>query len=280
MGSPDAPLAGVSETALGAAEMRAEERARSDPLFDDPFAAAFVAAAPPLFPDLPSLTDDPALAALKDAFLVEIAIRTRFYDDALLRACATGCRQLVILAAGLDARAFRLDWPDGVHVFELDLPNLFEFKERVLAQEHATPRCNRTVVAVDLRDDWATPLARAGFDPGQQSAWTAEGLLAYLTNDDALGLLTEVGALSARGSTLSFEYDDFAAESTLSQVRDMAGMEAVASMWEGGLHERPDAWLRANGWEVTTSDRTTLAKSYGRPLADGSTGGFVTATRE
>jgi O-methyltransferase involved in polyketide biosynthesis len=137
-------LDGVSETALGAAEMRAEEREQPDPLFDDPYAAGFVAAAPPLFPDLPSLEDDPQLSALKDAFLAEIAIRTRFYDDYLLSACAAGCRQIVILAAGLDARAFRLDWPAGVQVFELDLPNLFAFKEQVLDEQHATPRCARS----------------------------------------------------------------------------------------------------------------------------------------
>jgi len=274
--SSDAPLAGVSETALGAAEMRAEECARSDRLFDDPYAAAFVAAAPPLFPDLPSLTDDPGLAALKDAFLAEIAIRTRFYDDALLGACAGGCRQVVLLAAGLDARAFRLEWPDGVHLFELDLPNLFAFKERVLDHEHAIPRCARTVVAVDLREKWAADLTRAGFDARLPTAWTAEGLLAYLSDDDARSLVTQVGALAAPGSTLSFEYDDFAADSTLSRVRDMAGMEEVASMWEGGLREPPDASLRANGWEVTRSDRATLAQRYGRPLAN-ATGGFVTA---
>jgi methyltransferase (TIGR00027 family) len=271
-------LDGVSETALGAAEMRAEEREQPDPLFDDPYAAAFVAAAPPLFPDLPSLEDDPGLSALKDAFLAEIAIRTRFYDDSLLAACASGCRQVVILAAGLDVRAFRLDWPAGVRVFELDLPGLFAFKERVLDEQHTTPKCARTIVPVDLREDWPAHLTGAGFDPQLPTAWIAEGLLAYVTNDDALRLLATVGDLSARGSQLSFEYDDFAGDSTLSQVRTMPGMEEVASMWEGGLTGRPDEWLRANGWTVTTQDRAELSQSYGRPLAD-ATGGFVTATR-
>jgi methyltransferase (TIGR00027 family) len=149
----------------------------------------------------------------------------------------------------------------------------------VLEEQRATRRCERTAVPVDLREDWAAHLTGAGFDPGLPSAWTAEGLLAYLSNDEALRLLTGVGALSAPGSTLSFEYDDFTADSTLSQVRNLAGMEEVASMWEGGLRERPDAWLRANAWDVTTSARAALAHSYGRPLADGAPGGFVTATR-
>jgi len=272
-------LEGVSETALGAAEMRAEESRRFDRIVDDPYAAAFVAAAPPLFPDLPSLTDDPELVALKDAFLAEMAVRTRYYDDYLLAAGAAGCRQVVILAAGLDTRAFRLDWPADTRVFELDLPNLFAFKETVLAQQHATPKCARTVVAFDLRDDWPAALTAAGFEPGLSSAWAAEGLLAYLSNDDAARLLTAVGELSANGSRLAFEYDDFAEDSTLSHVRAMPEMQEVASMWEGGLIDDPADWLREHGWHVRAHDRATLAASYGRPLADGATGGFVTALR-
>jgi methyltransferase (TIGR00027 family) len=272
-------LDGVSETALGAAEMRVEESGRANRLFEDPFAAAFVAAAPPLFRDLPSLEADPELRALKDAFLAEIAIRTRFYDDFLVSACAAGCRQVVILAAGLDARAFRLDWPDGVQLFELDLPNLFAFKEAVLDQQGATPRCIRTVVAVDLREEWPADLMGAGFDPELPSAWTAEGLFGYLTHDDVVRLLVSLGELSARSSQVAFEYDDFAAGSTLSKARAVPGMEEVASMWEGGLADRPDEWLRANGWDVTTHERASLAQSYGRELGDDATGGFVSATR-
>jgi methyltransferase (TIGR00027 family) len=272
-------LEGVSETALGAAEMRAEESSRPDRLFDDPYAGAFVAAAPPLFPDLPSLDDDPGLAALKDEFLAGMAIRTRFYDEFLATACAAGSRQVVLLAAGLDTRAFRLDWPPNTRVFELDLPKLFTFKEAVLEQQGATPGCARTVVAVDLRDDWPAQLVAAGFDRGVPSAWTAEGLLAYLANDDAERLLARVGELSATGSELSFEYDDFAADSTLSQLRAMPGMQEVASMWEGGLIEQPAKWLSGHGWQVGTHDRAALAQSYRRPLLD-ATGGFVTATRQ
>jgi methyltransferase (TIGR00027 family) len=275
---PGLPLEGVSETALGAAEMRAEESRRPERLIDDPYAAAFVAAAPPLFPDIPSIADDAELAALIEASVTGIAVRTRFYDEFLSTARAAGCRQVVLLAAGLDARAFRLDWPEETHVFEIDLPNLFAFKETVLAQQRAEPKCARTVVAIDLRDDWPTALQAAGFDPDLPSAWTAEGLLAYLSNDDAARLLTAIGELATNGSQLSFEYDDFAADSTLSQVRAMPGMEEVASMWEGGLTEHPADWLRRHAWQVRTHDRATLARSYGRPLAD-ATGGFVTGLR-
>jgi methyltransferase (TIGR00027 family) len=271
-------LVGVSETALGAAEMRSEESLRPDPLVDDPYAAAFVAAAPPLFPDLPSIVDDPALAALKDEFVTGIAIRTRFYDDYLFTACAAGCRQVVLLAAGLDTRAFRLNWPVDLRFFEVDLPELFVFKEKVLAQQNATPRCSRTVVGIDLRDDWSARLIAGGFDPNVSSAWTAEGLLAYLSNDDAARLLANVGELSTTGSRLSFDYDEFADDSTLSKLRATPGMREVASMWEGGLSENPVEWMRAHGWRVSTSDRAAFATRYGRPLAD-ATGGFLEATR-
>ncbi len=279
LSEPGGPLDGVSETALGAAEMRAEESLRAERLFDDPYAAAFVAAAPPLFPDLPSIDDAPALAALKEAFAAGIAIRTRFYDDYLLAACAGGCRQVVLLAAGLDTRAFRLDWPSNTRVFEVDLPALFVFKEQVLARQGAVPRCTRAVVGVDLREDWSVRLTSAGFDPNVPCAWTAEGLLAYLSNDEAVRLLTTVSELSAGGSELSFEYDDFAADSTLSQVRAMPEMREVAAMWHGGLNEDPE-WLHRHGWQVRTSDRATLAVSYGRALAGDATGGFVIATRQ
>jgi methyltransferase (TIGR00027 family) len=276
---PDESLVGVSETALGAAEMRSEESLRPDRLFDDPYAAAFVAAAPPLFPDLPSIVDDPALAALKEEFVTGIAIRTRFYDDYLAAACAGGCRQVVLLAAGLDTRAFRLDWPTDLRLFEVDLPELFAFKETVLAQQGAAPTCSRTVVAVDLRRDWPVRLTAAGFDPSIPSAWTAEGLLPYLSNVDAARLLTNVGELSTRGSRLSFDYDEFAEGSTLSKLRATAGMAEVASMWEGGLSENPVEWMRVHDWQVTTRDRAALATSYGRPLAD-TTGGFLEARRQ
>jgi methyltransferase (TIGR00027 family) len=274
----DGSLVGVSETALGAAEMRAEESVRADRLFDDPYAAAFVTAAPPLFPDLPSIEDDPALAALKDQFVTGIAIRTRFYDDYLSAACAAGCRQVVLLAAGLDTRAFRLDWPADIRVFEVDLPELFRFKEAVLAQHSAVPRCSRTLVGVDLREDWSARLTAAGFDPNVSCAWTAEGLLPYLSDDEAARLLTNVGELSTNGSQLSFDYNEFAEDSTLSTLRAMSSMQEVTSMWEGGLSQDPGEWMSAHDWQVTIHDRATLALSYGRSLSD-TTGGYLSALR-
>jgi methyltransferase (TIGR00027 family) len=271
-------LEGVSETALGAAEMRAGESVRDDRLIDDPYAASFVAAAPPLFPDVPSRADDAALAALVEASITGVAVRTRFFDDHLVAACAAGHRQVVLLAAGLDARAFRLDWPDGVRLFELDLPELFSFKERVLGAQNASPRCDRRVVPADLRADWPSRLRAAGFEPTRLTTWVAEGLLVYLSKVDAERLLTSVRDLSVSGSQLSFEYDIPDRGSTLDQAREIAGMEEVASMWLGGLGEDPAEWLRQHGWTVESISRATFVQRYGRSLLD-SAGGFVTAIR-
>ena len=136
----DGFLGGVGETALGAAMLRADESARSDRLFDDPYAGAFVAAAPDIFADGPD-PGDPEIERLRLAFTDQLAIRTRFYDDYVLAATRAGCTQIVLLGAGLDTRAFRLDWPESVRVFELDLPQVFEFKRAVLDAHGAVATC-------------------------------------------------------------------------------------------------------------------------------------------
>jgi methyltransferase (TIGR00027 family) len=186
----------------------------------------------------------------------------------------------VILGAGLDTRAFRLDLPATVSVYELDLPDLFTFKEAVLAEQGATARCTRVVVPVDLRSDWAGRLDAAGFDSTLPCAWLAEGLLACLPHDDAQRLLATVGTLSAPGGQLSFEYDTFADGSVLHATLETPGMEQLATMWEGGLQEEPVEWLRGHGWEVHTDDRPDVAARYGRWHPGCTTGGFLTAVRQ
>jgi methyltransferase (TIGR00027 family) len=271
-------LGGIGETALGAAMLRAQETLRADRLFDDPYAEAFVAAAPDAFADGP-LDDTPEFAAMVAAFCSDIVIRTRFYDDYLLAACAAGCRQVVLVAAGLDTRAFRLEWPVDVRLFELDLPEVLAFKEEVLAERQATPRCARTAIAVDLREDWPAHLEGAGFDASVRSAWLMEGLLAYLSNDDAVRLVTAVGELSSPGSQLSFEDTSLADDSPLGRACRLPAMEEITSLWEGGLSEPAPGWLRRHGWQVETHDRSALATTYGRPLPDDSTSGFLIGVR-
>ena len=260
--------------------MRAGESRRPDRLFDDPYAAAFAAswsgeAAPPASRTTTATDGRPSRAAL--AF--HIVIRTRFFDDYLIEAVDGGCRQVVLLAAGLDTRAFRLTWPDDVHVFELDLPEVVEFKDAVLSGQRATASCRRTTVAVDLREDWPTALAAAGFQADQPTAWLVEGLLVYLDAADAASLLTRVGQLSAAGSRVSFELGDLARG--MARAGDVVAPDAdpVLSLWRGGLGEDPVAWLDLNGWRAGAHRMGEVAAGYGRPAPGEVRSGFVTAIR-
>jgi methyltransferase (TIGR00027 family) len=195
---------GVAETAVGAAMMRARESARVDRLFDDPYAAVFVAAVPPIFEDGPTPADDPAVAELEAAFEEVVAIRTRFFDDFVTDAVTARCRQVVLVGAGLDTRAFRLDWPEGSRLFELDRPDVLNFKDSVLAKTAAHPPCQRVTVPVDLRQHgWRVTLVKWGFDRTRPTAWVIEGMLPYLTNTAAERLLDAVGALSSPDSRLA-----------------------------------------------------------------------------
>jgi methyltransferase (TIGR00027 family) len=190
---PDEPLRGVEKTALGVAMVRARESHRDDRLFDDPYAQAFVDAAPGAFPEEPKTPEELAalgpMASLGAVFYVHGVIRTRFFDDYLTAATAAGCSQVVLLAAGLDTRAFRLPWPQRTRVFEVDLPDVLAFKDSVLATQGAVPRCERTTVPADLRADWTAALTEAGFDRTSPAGWLAEGLLIYLSAAEAERLL-------------------------------------------------------------------------------------------
>jgi methyltransferase (TIGR00027 family) len=135
-----------------------------------------------------------------------MACRTRFYDRYFLEATQGGIGQAVILASGLDARAYRLPWPAGTVVYEVDMPEVIEFKTSTLSGLGAEPTAERRTVAVDLRDDWATALQAAGFDPKAPSVWSAEGLLVYLPDDAQDALFDNITALSAPGSQLAFEF--------------------------------------------------------------------------
>lgn len=134
-----------------------------------------------------------------------MAVRTKFFDEFFLDATRAGIKQAVILASGLDARAYRLQWPAGTVVYEVDQPQVIDFKSRTLAGLGAAPTAERRVVAVDLRDDWPAALRAAGFDPAQPTAWSAEGLLGYLPPDAQDRLLDTITDLSAPGSRLAVE---------------------------------------------------------------------------
>ncbi|BCZ22773.1 class I SAM-dependent methyltransferase [Mycobacterium senriense] len=135
-----------------------------------------------------------------------MACRTRFYDQFFLDATRNGIGQVVILASGLDSRAYRLPWPAGTVVYEVDMPEVIEFKTLTLGDLGAEPTAERRTVAIDLRDDWASALQAAGFDPQAPSAWSAEGLVVYLPDEAQDALFDNITTLSAPGSRLAFEF--------------------------------------------------------------------------
>ena len=168
-----------------------------------------------------------------------MAVRTRHIDEFFLDAARAGVRQAVILASGLDARAYRLPWPSGTTVYEIDQPEVIEFKTRTLSEMGATPTVLRQTVAIDLRHDWPAALRAAGFDPTLPTAWSAEGLLAFLPSDAQDRLLDSVTALSAPGSWLVCE--------------NMSGRDGAAVAVQDRLHDAVENW-RKHGVDVEMTD--------------------------
>ena len=203
-----------------------------------------------------------------------MAARTRYFDRFFADAAAAGIRQAVILASGLDARAYRLDWPADMTVFEIDQPAVIEFKTTTLAGLAAEPTANLRTVAVDLREDWPTALEAAGFDPDKPSAWIAEGLFGYLPPEAQDRLLDAVTALGAPGSRLASEavpnMTDVDPEETRERMR-----EATAKWREHGFDldfselgfqgERHDVgeYLDARGWTSVATPMAQLLASHG-----------------
>ncbi|MFJ6617867.1 SAM-dependent methyltransferase [Kitasatospora sp. NPDC091335] len=261
------PFSPVSRTALSVARVRAYESSRPAPLFVDPYAAAFVTAA-----GLP-LDFSGTGSSLGRALLAHGILRTRHYDDRLLDA---GADQVVLLAAGLDTRAYRLDWPAGTRVFELDLDPVLAFKQQVLDGLGATPHAGRTALPADLRDPrWPDRLVAAGFDPARPSAWLAEGLLVYLTAEEAAALLTTVTGLAAPGSRLLLEQGR-----DVSRTPHDPELAHLTALWRGGLGPGTDGWLDGHGWTTEVTTLVRLGEKHGRSLPDPSaTTAFIEARR-
>ncbi|WP_137724844.1 SAM-dependent methyltransferase [Prescottella subtropica] len=281
-------VTGVGITALGVAAGRAMETGRDGALVSDPYAEAFVeAAAPPVpFPTrLDAVGDDPEIPWRSMADYM--GVRSRFFDDWFASASCAGIGQAVLLAAGLDVRAYRLGWPDGTVVYELDAPKVLAFKDGVLTERGARPRADRRTVAVDLREDWATALRGNGFDTGRPSAWLAEGLMPFLPNtakDRMLGIVTE---LSAPGSMIAIEHvDDVRAmlsEDHFRETNERFGID-MAALWPDEDDFAPADWLTGHGWSVETVRSSEVAERLGRVLDNPGhdpmrSSVFVTATR-
>ncbi|OJZ70300.1 SAM-dependent methyltransferase [Mycobacterium paraffinicum] len=268
----------VGATALGVAASRAAETAGSDPLIRDEFARILVSSAGAAWERLA----DPELAWLdgdehgRRAHRVGIdyqAVRTHFFDGYFKDAVRAGIRQAVILAAGLDSRAYRLDWPDGTTVYEIDQPKVLEYKTGILQRHGATPAADRRPVPVDLRDDWPAALAAAGFDRTQPTAWLAEGLLPYLPSDAQDRLFDMVTALSAPGSQVAIEVFGMNSRSNSQRwlrMRERLGLDVNVHALTYHEPDRSDAaqWLTDHGWQVQTVDNHEEMSRLGRPVPE------------
>ncbi|MET0704278.1 MAG: class I SAM-dependent methyltransferase [Mycobacterium sp.] len=259
-------LSGVGTTALGVAAARAHASGRPDALITDPYARPLIEA---LGVDYylrmadGDLGDDDPAAGLDLSLVADgMAIRTQFFDEFFSDACAAGIRQAVILASGLDTRAYRLPWPAGTSVFELDQPGVIDFKVAAMAGIGVVPDVPVHSIGVDLRDDWPKALRDNGFDPAESTAWIAEGLLGYLPPDAQDRLFDAITVLSAVGSRVVTDWHPDFGVTTNDRSREVTKFERERSngvdiedvsemIYLGERHDVGD-YLQNLGWEIAT----------------------------
>jgi methyltransferase (TIGR00027 family) len=276
----------VGATAVMVALARAAETASADPLIRDPFAEPLVST-----PELvgvreqvhawwagPEQDDDPDFTANSQNMINYQAVRTHFFDAYFADAVAAGIRQVVILAAGLDSRAYRLDWPAGTVVYELDLPKVLEYKAETLADHGAVPVANRRPVPVDLRHDWPQALRDAGFDATQPTSWLAEGLLPFLPAAAQEAMFASIDMLSGSGSQVAVEIFGVdeqkrkEAEEKWAQLRakrEARGEDTSFNPFDLWFDDegRPDSgeWFAVRGWTTRSVNARDEALRLGRP---------------
>ena len=293
----------VGSTAVMVAAARAAETARPDRLISDPYAQILVAGAGTgvweqmLDEEVPAklAAVDEEAAAIFEYMRSYQGVRTHFFDAFFADATAAGVRQIVILASGLDSRAYRIDWPAGTVVYEIDQPKVLEYKAATLATHGVHPIAQRHEVPIDLRHDWPAALRAAGFDPALPTAWLAEGLLMYLPAAAQDRLFEQITELSAPGSQIAVETAGRHAPERREEMRKR--FERIADQL--GMQEGPDItdltyddpdrvdvaeWLNAHGWTATAEPAHDVQRRLGRhvevPINDGEAfATFVTAER-
>ena len=283
----------VGATATAVAAQRAIASRGPEPLLNDPFADPLVRAVGSdvfvkLLDNEVDRSDDPLLN--RQAVNEQITVRTRYFDDFFMQATGSGVRQAVILASGLDTRAYRLPWPAGTVVYEIDQPEVIEFKTRVLADLGAAPAAERRTVAIDLRDDWPAALVERGFDANAPTAWSAEGLLVYLPAGAQDRLFDNIVALSAPGSRIATEHMDLRnipsdwAQKLTERSQRLGSTINLAELFYTGDRNTAAEYLAAHGWQVDirTTDQAFAAHGFDVPndeLASfGEDSGYLTAT--
>lgn len=282
----------VGATALGVAAARAAETESENPLINDPFARVFVDAAGE---GMWSIYADPTLLAkaielepdmqTRIRLMIDfMATRTAFFDEFFLNATDSGVRQVVILAAGLDARTWRLPWPDGTVVYELDQPKVLEFKSNTLREHGAHPTAQLVNVPIDLRQDWPKALQEAGFDASLPCVWSAEGLVRYLPAQAQDLLFERINSLSVVGSWVASNVpgEGFTDPDRVRRQReDIQRMRAAAAklvnaettdyddLWYAEERTPVDGWLGEHGWDVSVATFSELMARYGRNVPQG-----------
>jgi N-methyltransferase len=242
---PDQPLSVLGSTALAVAACRATESSRIDAWFHDELAQRVLSSA---------AVEAVAEPALSRGLVRWVAVRTRFLDELVERAVADGVRQVVIVGAGLDARAFRLALPRELTVFEIDHAEVISFKQQLLDELELMSNCRRRVVVADLvTDDWLPLLTDTGWAPSQPTVWVAEGLLIYLNHEERTQLLTQLFAASDVGSVLG---------ATLGTRTD----NLAHPLWHPASTADPIEWLADCGWRATVQTMAEASAAFGRPL--------------
>ncbi|HET6736969.1 class I SAM-dependent methyltransferase [Mycobacterium sp.] len=293
----------VGTTAVMVAAARAGETERDDALIRDPYAKILVAGAGTGVWE--SMLDDEFAAKLANADAEAAAIfehmgsyqavRTHFFDEFFADAAAAGIRQIVILASGLDSRAYRVQWPAGTVVYEIDQPKVLEYKSATLSEHGVTPSALRREVPIDLRLDWPNALREAGFDASVPTAWLAEGLLMYLPADAQDRLFEQITALSAAGSRIAAETMGTHSEDRRQEMRERfaritekMGMEQNLDI-QDLIYNDPDradvaVWLGDHGWRSAALNSQDEMRRLGRFVEvpnpdDDAFSTFVTAER-
>jgi methyltransferase (TIGR00027 family) len=272
----------VGATALSVAAARAVETGSDDPLIRDQFAYLLVSTAGQPWERLASslewIGDDEHGRRAHRLAIDYQAVRTHYFDSYFADAVAAGIRQVVILAAGLDSRAFRLKWPAGTSVYEIDQPQVVAYKTSTLESAGAAPTAERRTVQVDLRDDWAAALTAAGFDSSQPTAWLAEGLLPYLPAEAQDRLFEIVTGLSAPGSRVAVEAFSLgtadnearrvARRARFDRMRQRLGLDINVETLTYQESDRADAadWLTEHGWHVSAVTNTDEMARLGRAI--------------
>jgi len=255
------PASSVGATATMVAASRAVASQGPDPLLDDPWADPLVRAAGL---DIFIRIIDGKIDFEEDALLnrktrvQQMAVRTRFFDNFFTGSTEDGVRQAVILASGLDTRAYRLPWPAGTVVYEIDQPQVIAFKTDTLAGLGAEPTAHRRTIAIDLRDDWPAALREGGFDVTAPTAWSAEGLLPYLPPEAQDRLFDNITALSAPGSRLATEHvpdPNAFTDERLTRITERwrsfgFNLDAADLFYQGERSVVVD-YLSTHGWQVT-----------------------------